>query len=680
MYQFFFGHQLLGFIVNITYSISILHLGKFTSTRPNINVNVNSVFFFRFLVGKVQILLNDSDLKTTRTHAVCLAKFILLCRDSLTISSNLSNEILDSVFFVINKTQSNPYHPISHCWQAVELLRALMHELQPTVSVDRAASDNIVRTLISRLHDVLKALMHCHLRSVEQESESTVFNGYRICFQFLLELKYLWTTHTFPDAISRLYQSLIKKLAETALRSFCAQLQTKPTTIKGWLSLVVAVKWMVWVVTFADVLNVPLGTELISRFYASVQSWDLVSELCYPKCNQDSDLTLKQEDWRILAEDYISVQWTCVNMVLTSKSITHKLTSSNKCSLVDSTLCEILNACAEALALVSREALFPCLQTMQLLLPKFVASDDDASSVRLLQIAWSVLNEIRTRYSAQFWPALDIVVKIIFAAELLVLPADHVLTALVSQYWKFLLEIAHDHSGLVSVGVEHICKVFSHGLSQSARMQGLLNHVEILADICVFGPVHKKDLILLSDTAAMVRNLGENCSTACLADRKEFECEPTRVRVDILAFLLTLDPADRECTLLFVKLINNLLERNEMLSKAKTSRFLNSENHRQKQRLWQIILVIIRRLADADFLHHFVVSVLQALQCDNQTSVRFLMEWVLVCVFVKPGQDMKLIVQELEDVRKKRLGYVASIITVLTHVFLALEESVSIKD
>ena len=595
-------------------------------------------------------------------------------------------QLFDTVFWTISKAQSNAYLPISHCWQAVELLRALFHELRPIVASDTVA-DNITIALIRRLEEVMFGLMDCLLRTVEQDDESVDLQGYRICFGLLDEVKYLWLTQKFPDKLSCKYQALLIKLTDTGLHVLTTEVLSTPTTTKAWLRFVVAVRWMAWVLDFADIPYVELAAENRRRIFEVVRSWNLVSHFRYPNSNREvsNDVhcecksTMKQEDWRVVVEDYIAAQSECVNKVVKYKchERVSNFSADGKCTLASNTTSDIIDACIEALSLVSGRAFLPCLRTLQLLLPDLVAVCDESSCARLLEAAWSVLHEIRTRYSAQFWPALDIVVKIIFAPELLTLPAEHILTSRVANYWNSLLEIAHDQSGLVSVAVSHICKVFSGAykhIPMDVRMQSLKNHVEIIVDICIFGPVHKKDLRLLFDTAAYIKNMGQNGGVVCLTKRKEFECESARVRVDILALLLSLDTRDRRCASFIVQVIVTLLERNRTLSEAKASRFLNSENHRQKQRLWQVILAITCRISDDTFASEFATKIFQALQSDNQTSVRFLMEWTLVRVLSTNVKHLDIMWQQFENVTKKRLGYVASLISIVTHLMLTLEE------
>ena len=650
-----------------------------------VNDAIVVVIDYRFLDGKLQRFLKDSVSEKNCSKAIPLAKFLLLCCDSSVIDTNEMTQLFDVVFSSISKAQSNPYHPISSCWQAIELLRALFYELYSIVPSDEVA-DNIVITLTKGLHEVLYGLMQCLQRTINQDNESVSFQGYRVCFELLDEVRSLWLMQRFPTDISRRYLALINKLVDLALRDLSGEALAKPTTTKVWLRLVISEKLIAWVLACADIPGLALAEEQRSRVFESVRSWNLANDLRYPNSNvaySDAESLLKQDDWRVLVQGHVAVQWECVTEAVKEKPhpVYMKVSSTNSmCTLSGNTINDVVDVCVEALSLVSGQAFLPCLTALQLFLPQLITNGDESSSSRLLKTAWSVLMEIRTRFSAQFFPALDIVVRIVFATELLTLPEEHPLTFHVQKYWKSLLKIAHDQSGLVSVAVRHICEVFS-GVStptlSNVRLWSLQVNLEVFADVCVFGPVHKKDLRLLFDTAAYIKSMGPQCGAVCLTKRKEFECETACVRVDVLAFLLSLEAREgRRAAPVFIGLIEALLERNRVLSEAKTSRFLNSENHRQKQRLWQTILVLVSCIGDDDafFAAEFAPRVFEELQSDNQTSVRFLMEWTLVRVLSKHAGSMHLLSQQFENISRKRLGYVSSLISIAVHVLLTLEE------
>jgi tRNA G18 (ribose-2'-O)-methylase SpoU len=301
-----------------------------------------------------------------------------------------------------------------------------------------------------------------------------------------------------------------------------------------------------------------------------------------------------------------------------------------------------------------------------------IQAGDESTTILLLKTVWNMVNELRTRYSGYFWPAFVNAVRIIFAPQLLSLRADSLLVSCVTKYWESLLKISDDQTGLIGVAVAHLCDVFSNMYrSESVNAMPFDYHTNIIADICLFGPVHKKDQKLLLDTKAYVKCIGDESGiTKC----QEYECESLRARIDLLAFLMNLDYNSQACSLFIIKLIRVLLERNTVLSKSKASRFLNSENHRKKQRLWQIILVLVPRITDDKFALEFSGSVRKALEGDNQTSVRFLMEWSLVRLFSSRIHLLETVWEEMKNLYKTRLGYVASLISIVTHVFLTIDK------
>ena len=615
-------------------------------------------------------LKNEYSCKSRQT-AEQLAKFLLLCYDCLAISKNEINQIFEVVFQTIKKTQSNVYHPVYSCWQAVELLHGLFHEL---LREDKKCTiaDDITITLIIGLHEILESITQTLVRSIAQEDEYSSFHGYSAFFVMLERLKYLWLTQKFPENIRVKIKTLLTKLADVGISLF--KDETNSMSVKHWLHLLVSLKLIIWVIGVADDTDFFINEEQRNKFLKYVSSFKLSSNLCFPNAGKGCKGTLLKEDnWRVVAEDIIATKWQCFNLAI--KESDGKIFSENSNSssetLVSSSCNEIVEACVESLSLASGSACYPCLETLQLCLPKLIEARKENTTILLLETSWSLLNEIRTRYSGDFWLAFDIVVKIIFAPELLILPSESILVSYVIKYWSSLLSIADDQSGLVSVVVTHLCKVFSSIYSsKSFDVMSLNYHADIIADICLFGPIHKKDKKLLLETAACVRRLGEDSGVVGIMKFKEYESESARVRVDLLAFLLNMDYNNQTSSFFIFKLLRILLEKDQMLSEIKASRFLNSENHRKKQRLWQIILILVSRITDEKFAEEFSKSVLKALKGDNQTSVRFFMEWSLVRLFSNHILLVEIIWKEMKNLYKTRLGYVASLISVVTHLFL----------
>ena len=623
--------------------------------------------------------LKDDHDGRTRETAVRLAKFLLLCHDCSAVTKNQMNQLFDTIFVTISKAHSNVYQPVSCSWQAVELLCGLCQELTPVGGEEPCIADDVTSTLMSCLPDVFLDLTQTLIRTISQGDECASFHGYSTYFAMLDKVKSLWLSKQFPANEFTKYQTLLNKLVDLGLSLWDGEEGTHCLSVKRCLHVLVILKLNIWVAEFTDATDFELTNERKNNFLKCIWSNTLVSSLRYPNEGKSQEASLLKEDsWRFVAEDIITTKWRCVNFAL--KESPSKVIScrSSPGTLGASSYSDIVEACVEALSLTAGPACYTCLETLRLCLPKLIEGDDEETTVLLLKTAWSVLNEIRSRYSGYFWPALDIVVRIIFAPELLSFTADGLLISYVRKYWESLLSLADDQSGLVSVAVVHLCKVFTDLYkSQSVNVMSLNWHADIVADMCLFGPVHKKDLRLLLDTAAYVKTLGNECGVLDPTRSRECECESARVRVHLLAFLLRADGNDPTCSLLLLKLIRVLLERNQELSEIKASRFLNSENHRKKQRLWQVVLILVSRITDEHSAIEFSNILLQALESDNQTSVRFFIEWSLVRLLSGYTRLLDAIWQDMKNLYKVRLGYVASLISIVTHVFLTLEEPIA---
>lgn len=634
------------------------------------NLTHNFSIFCRCLSNLVRTFLKDEYSEKTGETATQLVKFLLLCYDCLAVSRNEINQLFRIIFLTIVKAQSNVYQPVSSCWQAVEMLYGLLHELLG-LGKKHATADDITVGIMSSLHDVLCSLTQTLVRTVGQEDERCSFYGCNAYFAMLNEVKSLLSTYKFVESLEQKFQKLLNTIADLTLSLYSSE--TDCVTVKGWLRFLVTLKLIIWIIDVTDATDFILTNERRGKLLKSLRSLTLSSNLGFPNEGKSSDRSYLQEtNWRFVAEDIIATKWHCFNIVI--KESDGKFISNNPSKTFDgSSPCDIVEACVEALSLTSGAACFPCLETLRLCLPHLIQAGDEITTILLLETAWKVLNEIRTRYSGFFWPALDIAVRIVFASELFDRQVNSSLVCYVRKFWESLLNTADDQTGLVSVAVSHLCKVFSN-MYRSQTVNVVDYHADIIADICLFGPVHKKDQKLLLHTAAYVKCLDDVSGVIGIRKFKECECESSRVRVDLIMMLLNMDHNSQASSLLIFKLIRVLLERDQRLSESKASRFLNSENHRKKQRLWQIILILATRITDEKFASEVSDSVLKALERDNQPSVRFFIEWSLVRLLSSHVHLLETIWEEMKNLSKTRLSYVASLISILAHVFLCVDK------
>uniref|UniRef100_M4A575 TAR (HIV-1) RNA binding protein 1 n=2 Tax=Xiphophorus maculatus TaxID=8083 RepID=M4A575_XIPMA len=342
---------------------------------------------------------------------------------------------------------------------------------------------------------------------------------------------------------------------------------------------------------------------------------------------------LLQQDWGRIAANFLRDQWICLNFLIRTVGIK----ASVEISQVSETLGAALSCSVEALALLPSDFVLPVLNFMNTLLPQLV-QDQENLCVQAVTLSWELVQGLSTN-AHDFWPALKGFISMAFQHKLLQLTHDQapILTTALTKIFTDLLELSQSKSGVFGVLLQHCCQTWLPNdpaiRDQAAAVfSSVFNHLDIVTEACVYGPVFRRDQRLVLDVQIYVEQLGAKCAAnvAVTSDTRDDQLP----RTCVLTFLSRLDPSDQQHQRFMEELVMELLRKDSLISKSKVRYYGNSLQHRVKNRAWQTLLLLLPKLKE-DFVATLVNHVFEAGFCSNQASVKYLIEWMMILILVK---------------------------------------------
>ncbi|XP_029449736.1 probable methyltransferase TARBP1 [Rhinatrema bivittatum] len=134
---------------------------------------------------------------------------------------------------------------------------------------------------------------------------------------------------------------------------------------------------------------------------------------------------------------------------------------------------------------------------------------------------------------------------------------------------------------------------------------------------------------LIQDVCAFIENLGDNCAANIATESTNRDDH--YVRICAVKFLCLLDGSNTSHKMFIEDLVIKLLDKDDLVSRSKMRYYGNSLQHRIKNRLWQILLVLFPKL-DENFLNGILDRIFQAGLSNNQASVKYAIEWIIILI------------------------------------------------
>lgn len=232
------------------------------------------------------------------------------------------------------------------------------------------------------------------------------------------------------------------------------------------------------------------------------------------------------------------------------------------------------------------------------------------------------------------------------------------------EFWEKIFDLGERKMAVTTIAVENFFAVWR---SDSSKISSLINYVNVCVKIATFGPLRQKKEKPFHHLYLYLKGTNQIDETQGFKSFQQYDQE---VRITFIDFLLNL-PSNPETEMFVTSLLKSFIAFDQGFEKK--CFYVNSLVHRQKLRCWQSILLLLPKLpADFEF-----VDTLQYLfsscKSDNQLSVRYLIEWVIVLIALVRPQLIDALIQQFDVSSEKKICSVTYILSSL----IQLSKSVS---
>jgi len=194
--------------------------------------------------------------------------------------------------------------------------------------------------------------------------------------------------------------------------------------------------------------------------------------------------------------------------------------------------------------------------------------------------------------------------------------------------------------------------------------------IEIVLRLLTFGDVYRKEKKNVKQIEIYIESYGESFGANQLL--KAEYLHDSGVRITTLLYLLQSSNLNEHY---YSELIRKLIAKDESLAETNQKLFINSLVHRERFRLWQVVLVMLNKLKPDDFVLLMDVAE-RYLVSENQPSMRILIEWVVIKILAEQinSYDLFALLAKLDQFSHKRVGYTCSWMAILTHIIAFIED------
>jgi tRNA G18 (ribose-2'-O)-methylase SpoU len=194
--------------------------------------------------------------------------------------------------------------------------------------------------------------------------------------------------------------------------------------------------------------------------------------------------------------------------------------------------------------------------------------------------------------------------------------------------------------------------------------------IDILIRFLIFGDIFKKEKKHMKEIEIYIESFGESFGTNQLL--KADYLNDSSVRISTLNYILNSTHLN---SIFYSSFIEKLIYKDKSLADSNQKLFINSLVHRERFRLWQVILVILPKLNKKDY-SVIMECAEQHLISENQPSMRIIIEWVIIKILTYQIEtfDLFSLFIKLENFSHKKIGYMCSWLAVLTHLIFIIND------
>ncbi|KAM5206163.1 putative methyltransferase TARBP1 isoform 3-T3 [Hipposideros larvatus] len=467
------------------------------------------------------------------------------------------------------------------------------------------------------------------------------------CLQLLLKLLHtclLKGSSTQDDEVFTLLQNFVmsttESISEFILRRLTMNELSSEPTLEKQIQRVVSMAALATVCEATDqkpeLQLDSLDAGPMERFLASLQ---LNQTLLKPHPEEQSFLeeSSSSQGWGKIVAQYIHDQWVCLSFLLKKY---HALIPASEGELLEPILPAVqmpgrtLQSALDALTILPSDQVSPVFCCMKILVPKLLASSESLC-IEAFDMAWKIISSL-SNTQLIFWSNLKAFVQFVFDTKVLTIAAKIKGQAYfkIKEIMYKMIEMSAIKTGVFNTLISYCCQswmVPASSVSQ-ASLSSANNYSELVLEACTFGTVFRRDQRLIQDVQTFIENLGHDCAANVVIENTKREDH--YVRICAVKFLCLLDGSNVSHKLFMEDLAIKLLDKDEVVSKSRTRYYVNSQQHRVKNRIWQILLVLFPSF-DQNFLNRIIDKIFQAGFINNQASIKYYIEWIIILILHK---------------------------------------------
>ncbi|XP_043367321.1 probable methyltransferase TARBP1 isoform X4 [Dermochelys coriacea] len=345
------------------------------------------------------------------------------------------------------------------------------------------------------------------------------------------------------------------------------------------------------------------AVETLKGFISSVQLNQVLKKPSYiEEKNSLFEESTSSQGWGKIVASYVHDQWVCLHFILNKY---HKFIPLSNDETLELSLLAVqrpirtLQSALEALTLLPSDQVLPVFQCMKVLVPKLLGSSESLC-IDAFDMAWKVMSSL-SNTQLIFWSNLKAFVWFVFDTEVLAVAASSKGQAYskIKEIILKLVEMSTARTGVFNIVLSYCCQSWLFPTSDDTGalenpFSNAGNYSELITEACVFGTIFRRDQRLIQDVHAFVENLGDECAANVVTESTNRDDH--YVRVCAVKFLCLLDGSNVLHKMFMEDLVIKLLDKDELVSKSRTRYYVNSLQHRIKNRLWQTLLVIFPKL------------------------------------------------------------------------------------
>ncbi|XP_023438769.2 probable methyltransferase TARBP1 isoform X1 [Dasypus novemcinctus] len=585
---------------------------------------------------------------------------------------NVLRIFLDPLLDALMKFGTNAYIPLLKTDRCLQLLLKLLHT--SSLKGSSAPHDEVFTLLQNFIMSTTESISEFILRRLTMNELNSVSDLER-CHLYLMILTELINLHLKVgwkrgNPIWR----VISPLKNASIRNLQEMGSGQEPTLGGQIQRVVSMAALAKVCEAIEQKpELQLDAQDAGPMEKFLSSFQLNQTLQKPPTVEQSSFfeeSSSSQGWGKIVAQYVHDQWVCLSFLLKKY---HTLIPATEDEILEPFLPAVqmpirtLQSALEALTILPSDQVLPVFQCMKTLVPKLLISSE-LLCIESFDMAWKIISSL-SNTQLTFWPNLKAFVEFVFDNKVLTIAAKIKGQAYfkIKEIMYKIIEMSAIKTGVFNTLISYCCQ--SWIVSASNVSQGSLssanNYSELVLEACVFGTVFRRDQRLIQDVQTFIENLGHECAANIVIENTKRDDH--YVRICAVKFLCLLDGSNISHKLFMEDLAIKLLDKDVLVSKSRTRYYVNSLQHRVKNRIWQILLVLFPRF-DQNFLNGIIDKIFQAGFISNQASIKYFIEWIIILILHKFPQFLPKFWDYFSYDEEKLKTSICTLLSVLSHL------------